>query len=183
MNKNIKTKCSEVTLDEFIDCLINGNYSRLGEATESELQQAWETLYSEYCKLSGNKTHAYYFDLYRQVMQMQAKLNLAREMFANPQNVDFEQLKQLGYRGSLNGIIAHLKAESIDLQTRQNELEKLKAKNESGTVSEESFTEWIIQVGKYLGYPVKRNEMLLSEFLTANRLMIKEAEAVRKVRK
>lgn len=116
-------------------------------------------------------------------MQKQAKLNLAREMFANPQNVDFELLKQLGYKGNVNSIIAQLKNESIDLQSKQSELEKFKEKNESAPAKESDFTEWIIQVGKYLGFPVRRNEMLLSEFLTANQMMVKEMEATRKMKK
>jgi hypothetical protein len=46
------------------------------------------------------------------------------------------------------------------------------------------FDDWIMSVGKYLGYQIRRNEMLLSEFLSANKAMVKELEIMnRKVKK
>jgi hypothetical protein len=182
---NISCKCGEVTLDEFIDCLINGNLLRLvreGEATDEELQTAWGRLYSEYSELSGNKEHQYYFSLYRMVYAMKLKMHIVQLILSNPEHVNLDDLQALGYKGDAKKIIARLKLETIELQSKEKELEKMKDKQD-GTVKESDFDDWIILVGKYLGYGIKRKEMLLSEFLSANKAMQREYEAKRKGRK
>jgi hypothetical protein len=75
-----------------------------------------------------------------------------------------------------------LKFETVELQTKEKELKKITDK-QTGTIKDSDFDDWIISVGKYLGYGIKRNEMLLSEFLAANKAMQKEYEAKRKIRK
>lgn len=176
---NISCKCSEVTLDEFIDCMLNGNLKRLdrtGAAAEAELQQAWERLYSEYTELSGNKAHSYYFALYKTVCSMRLKLHIAQLILNDPENADISELKSLGYRGNINSIIARLKFESVELQVKEKELQKMTDKK-TGTIKDDDFDEWIVSVGKYLGYQIRRKEMILSEFLAANKAMAKEHEA------
>ncbi|MDR1199594.1 MAG: hypothetical protein LBK94_11410 [Prevotellaceae bacterium] len=178
---NISCKCSEVTLDEFIDCMINGNLKRLlrsGEADEIMLNEAWECLYSEYSELSGNRQHKYYFALYKSVYAMKLKMHIAQLILTDPE-INLDDLHALGYKGDVKSIVARLKFETIDLQTKEKELQKITDK-ETGTVTESDFDEWIVSVGKYLGYHIKRKEMLLSEFLYANKAMIRENEAKRK---
>ncbi|MDR1553889.1 MAG: hypothetical protein LBS69_10595 [Prevotellaceae bacterium] len=175
---NISSKCSEVTLDAFIDCLLNGNLQRLAktEATEAELQAAWEQLYTEYCEMSGDRQHVYYFTLYRAMYYLKLKLHLAQSLLLleNP-----EQLEQLGYKGGAKQIIAKIKFDTVNLQAKEKELTKLTDK-QTGTIKESDFDDWIVSVGKYLGYQIRRKEMLLSEFLSANKAMIRENEVKRK---
>ncbi|MDR2653487.1 MAG: hypothetical protein LBC68_14475 [Prevotellaceae bacterium] len=154
---------------------------KTGEATETELQQAWEKLYTEYSELSGNKQHKYYFTLYKSVYAMRLKMHIANLLLQGPE-LNLDDLHSLGYAGDVKSIIARLKFETIDLQAKEKELKKLTDK-QTGTVKESDFDDWIISVGKYLGYQIKRKEMLLSEFLSANKAMIKEREAQRKVKR
>jgi hypothetical protein len=159
--------------------MINGNLKRLdrsGEADEPVLQQAWEKLYSEYVELSGNKQHAYYFNLYKSVYSMRLKMHIAQLILSDPENIDISELKALGYRGDIKSIVARLKFETVELQTKEKELHKITDKKD-GSIKENDFDEWIISVGKYLGYQIRRKEMILSEFLSANKAMIKEHEA------
>jgi hypothetical protein len=185
LNISCKSRCSEVTLDEFIDCLINGNLRRLvrtGEATDEELQTAWGRLYSEYSELSGNKEHQYYFSVYRAVYAMRLKMHIAQLILSNPENVNLDDLHVLGYSGDAKKIIARLKFETVELRSKEKELEKMKEKQDR-TVTDSDFDDWIISVGKYLGYGIKRKEMLLSEFLSANKAMQREYEAQRKIKR
>ncbi|MDR1347349.1 MAG: hypothetical protein LBJ63_02815 [Prevotellaceae bacterium] len=175
---NISYKCSEVTIDEFIDCMINGNLKRLlrsGEADEIMLQEAWECLYSEYSELSGNRQHKYYFALYKSVYAMKLKMHIAQLILTDPQ-INLDDLHALGYKGDVKSIVARLKFETVELQTKEKELKKITDK-ETGTIKESDFDDWIVSVGKYLGYQIKRKEMILSEFLAANKAMTKEIDA------
>jgi hypothetical protein len=169
-------RCSEVTLDEFVDCLLNGNLRRLlreGEASEEELAGAWEKLYGEYAELSGNKGHQYFFELYRQVYVMRLKIYLAQVILSAPGQVDMADLSTLGYSGDVKGVVACLKRDMLVLKGKEKELEKIQGEKE-GSLREADFDDWIIAVGKYLGYGIRRKEMLLSEFLAANRAMGRE---------
>jgi hypothetical protein len=176
---NISCKCSEVTLDEFIDCLLNGNLRRLlraGEATDAELQKAWECLYSEYSELSGDKAYAYMFSLMKSVSVLRAKLVIMQDFLSSGNT---ERLRKIGYTGDTNKIIARAKREAVELASKEKELEKMQDKQDR-TVKESDYDDWIISVGKYLGYGIKRKEILLSEFLSATRAMQREYEAKRK---
>ena len=110
---------------------------------------------------------------------MRLKIHLAQLLLSNPENVNLDDLQTLGYKGDVKKIIARLKFETVELQSKEKELEKMKEK-EGGAVKESDFDDWIISVGKYLGYGIKRKEMLLSEFLSAHRAMQREYETQRK---
>ena len=43
--------CRKLTMDKFIECLVNKNYSVLGKGTDEQLLTAWEKLWSEYLEL------------------------------------------------------------------------------------------------------------------------------------
>jgi hypothetical protein len=187
---NISSKCSEITIDEFIDCMLNGNLQRLvrsGNPAETELNAAWEQIYTEYCQLSGNRQHTYYFGLHKTVYTMKLKLQIVQLLLLDGHNnadneIMLSQLHSFGYKGDIKSIIARLKFETVELQGKENELKKITDK-QTGTIKESDFDDWIVSVGKYLGYQIKRKEMILSEFLSANKAMVKELEARNKKRK
>jgi hypothetical protein len=182
---NISCKCSEVTLDEFIDCIINKNLLRLlreGEATDEELQAAWEKLYGEYAKLSGNQSHAYLFSLMKAISILRAKFVMVKE-FLTLENENAEILYRIGYTGDVNRIIARVKRETVELQGKEKELERIRNGNDGESVSEVNFTSWIVSVSKYMGYRIDRKITLLSEFLTMNKLMVEELKMKDKVKR
>ncbi|MDR2127300.1 MAG: hypothetical protein LBP63_10805 [Prevotellaceae bacterium] len=202
---NISDKCSQVTIDEFIDCLINENYSRLLQTDfrfanckksenyrllkeieyiteaeiselEKELQAAWERLYSEYCQLSGSKQHSYMFDLHKSIAAIQIKILLATKLI-EAGNADI--LQQLGYGADIKKATAKIKFDTVALQGKQKEFERIKGNGQHNAITEGDFDDWIIAVDKYLGYAIRRKEMILSEFLAANKAMQKELSAER----
>jgi hypothetical protein len=185
---SISCKCSEVTLDAFIDCLLNGNLRRLislpapkGEGrqvedvSDEELQAAWEKLYGEYAALSGDKSHFHLFSLAKSVTLLQARLNVVQGVLKSRADIDL--LKGIGYGGDVQKIIARAKADSVELQSKQKELEGLRSAGKEGA-KDADFTAWIVRVSKYMGYRIDRKLTLVSEFLTANKLMIEEGKAV-----
>jgi hypothetical protein len=176
----IARRCSEVTLDEFIDCLVNDNLRRLvrsGAATDEQLRAAWEKLYDEYAKLSGNRSHIYSFLLMKTISVMRAKMVLVKE-FLTSDNMDV--LHRIGYTGDVNQIIARVKREAVELQGKEKELERIRKGNVGESINESDFTAWIVSVSKYIGYRIDRKTTLLLEFLTMNKLMIDELEMMKK---
>jgi hypothetical protein len=108
------------------------------------------------------------------VYAMKLKIHLA-QLILSGEYIDFACLHTLGYGGDANKIIARLKRETVELQSKEKELENIKGQKE-GAIKESDFDDWIISVGKYLGYGIKRKEMVLSEFLAANKAMNREIE-------
>jgi hypothetical protein len=159
-----------VTLDEFIDCLVNDNLRRMarsGETPDEELQTAWEMLYSEYAERSGSTSHVYMFSLIKSISVLRAKLTAVQNTV---QSGNIEALSKLGYTGDLKKIIARVKVESVELQGKEKELKKIQ-ESASGEkkASENDFTRWIISVSKFMGYRIDRHKVTIAEFLEMNR--------------
>jgi hypothetical protein len=117
------------------------------------------------------------FDLHKSISIIQIKITLAA-MFIEAG--DSEALQQLGYGNDLKKAAAKVKFDTVSLQTKQKEFENMKGKDKHNAVTESDFDDWIMSVGKYLGYQIRRKEMLLSEFLAANKAMLKELEIMNK---
>jgi hypothetical protein len=82
----------------------------------------------------------------------------------------------MGYPADIKKIIARVKLESIELQGKTKELEKLRQSNEKDGAKEADFTAWIVSVSKYMGYRIDRKTVMVAEFLTMNKLMSNELE-------
>jgi hypothetical protein len=173
----VARRCGEVSLDAFIDCLVNGNLKRLvieGEVSEEALQAAWSALYNEYAELSGNTAHAYLFSLMKTTAVLRAKLVLVQQFL---QSGEVGLLQKLGYPGDVKKIVARAKYESIELQGKEKELEKARQSSEKDGAKESDFTVWIVSVSKYMGFRIDRHTVSVAEFLTMNKIMVNELEA------
>jgi hypothetical protein len=180
----IARRCSEVTLDEFIDCLVNGNLRRLvrdGNPSDEELRAAWIELYGEYSELSGNQSHRYMFSLMKSILVLKLRLLCVQGVLKSSK--DMSVLKELGYTGDTQRIIAKAKRELVELQGKEKELEKMKKDNSGDSASEGDFTAWIVAVSKYMGYRIDRKTTTVAEFLSANKIMEREIETINKKRK
>jgi hypothetical protein len=88
-------------------------------------------------------------------------------------------LKELGYPADIKKIIAKAKLESVELQGKKKELERIK-NSDKGGAKETDFTAWIISVSKYMGYRIDRHITPLLEFLMMDKQMMNEMEAKKK---
>jgi hypothetical protein len=119
----------------------------------------------------------YYFSLHKSVYYMRLKLTVAQLLLESLSEQD--AFADLGYKGTIKLIVAQIKLDTVNLQGKEKEMRKMTDKK-TGTINENMFDDWIMSVGKYLGYQIRRNEMLLSEFLSANKAMVKELEIMSK---
>ena len=173
LNTLCKCRCSEVTLDEFIDCLVHKNYVRLVKtaATEEDMLNAWELLYGEYLQLSGSRANEHAFSLVRSSELLAAKLEAVRSAMALP---GFGEVAALyGYRGELSKVMADVKRDGLRLKMLTRELaEQQQGKGEAMT--EADFTGWIVAVSKHMGYRINPKEIYVSEFLEMSKQMSKD---------
>ncbi|MDR0692450.1 MAG: hypothetical protein LBF69_05375 [Prevotellaceae bacterium] len=184
---NISCKCSEVTLDEFIDCLINSNLRRLvrsGSPTDTELQAAWSALYQDYMKQCAGEKNKYLFALYKRTAVLQARLKAATTILneALPDDEKIEFLKQVDYSGNIDSIVAKIQRDTVILSGAINELNAAKSGGSEDGMTESDFTRWIVSVSKFMGYRIDRHEVTVSEFLEMNREWEETAKAKAKLK-
>jgi hypothetical protein len=182
LNTLYKCRCSEVTLDEFIDCLLNDNYLRLlkspagtPEATPDEqdsmAQQAWGLLYQDYVKQSGGKKNLYLFTLYRRIALLDTRIKVAGMILkeALPDEERAKLLNMVNYTGNINGIVTNIKRDSVLLSGAITEWNKAKEGTSEENMTERDFTRWMVSVSKFMGYRIDKRSVTVEEFLEMNR--------------
>jgi hypothetical protein len=170
----IACRCSEVTLDAFIDCLVNDNLRRLvrsGEASDEQLRAAWASLYQDYMKRSGGEKNKYMFALYKRSAVLESRLKTAGMILKEvlPDEDKINLLRQIDYTGDINGIVARIKRDTVLLAGAVNELKKAREDSSEEGMTEKDFTRWIISVSKFMGYRIDRHKVTVEEFLEMNR--------------
>lgn len=149
------SRCEEVTMKQFIACIVDSDFNQLvvsGEPTAEQLMEAWANLFLEYCDLAGHTEVRYRTRLNAEVIAYRAKINAAEaciehlrvadEVRANIPNVPvngfIECLKTIGFEDfdlnpndraqflkDLNRIEAELRPDKIRLHAKEIELNEI----------------------------------------------------------
>jgi hypothetical protein len=168
----LKISCSSVTLDAFVDCLVNGNLRRLSDtATEQELHEAWGALCAEYGRLSGGQQNGYAFSLRRRVAALGAKLSLAGVALCCAGEARRTWLKKAGYAGS--DAERRMALDTVLYEDARRELEAVEKESGGGgeSMTSERFTRWIVSVSKFMGFSIDRRTVTVLEFLQMSTLL------------
>jgi hypothetical protein len=185
---SLKISCSSVTLDAFIDCLVNKNLRRLSAtATEGELREAWKALYDEFSRLTtpDDGVQRYIMRLTRRVSSLEFRLRCAATLVTMGSEDTGSLLSSLGYSGGAAVADEKMRLDAVRLEETRRELEDAqKGAPTTGEGSdEERFTRWIGYVGKYMGFHIDRKKVSVLEFIEMDRMMRDEAREVKKITK
>lgn len=164
----ILSKCSEVTMEQFIKCICDNDLKQLiteGEAAAEQLAQAWTNLFLEYCELAEAHEAKHRVILEGQIMlftrkneicqawltiithRPSVKLNEALQMFYD-YTLDSSDPKQ--YKKDIAQIHSELIAERFDIKVKQAELEAIKnSSTKSDTVDRKYFTTVFTRINNY----------------------------------
>ncbi|MCL1942628.1 MAG: hypothetical protein FWF54_03640 [Candidatus Azobacteroides sp.] len=170
---NISCRCIDITLDEFMDCVCNGNFSRIvrgGNPSDGEISEAWSELYAEYSELSRNMRYQYIFNLSREIYMLSAKLELVGRILLLPKDNMTAHLKLLKYNGTPKNIKAEIKRQSLVLSEKEKELSGINRKD-GGKMTERDFIKWIVPVSRFMNQRIDKKTTSLLEFLEMNREM------------
>lgn len=99
-------KASECTINQYIKCLFDKNYSALGEGTEQELLDAFQNIETEYIDLSGQFESGEY-EIIRNIMTISSRIEMVNILmyihdtclteFGRPFLPAITDLKKFGY--------------------------------------------------------------------------------------
>lgn len=166
---SISRRCSEVTLDDFIACVCEGDLTRLvkGHAEvmpkNEALAAAFEELYSEYSDMLGNDKYSYTVDLMRKCARMEAKIRAAVLAL---QAGDVEMLKRAGYK--LANVEAEMNEDGFLLEVWQAELAVLQQKENGKKQERKDFLQWVAAVAHAMGFKIGIKDTMLDEFIACH---------------
>lgn len=174
-------RCSEVTLDELMDCLFRGNLSRLtrsGEPSQEQLEAAWETLYEEFVRLTGGGKNSVFL-LSRKVSYMEAKLRCAALAVLVGGGAGGEMLKAVGYAGGMERASDKMSRDMFTLSEATRELEEAKKGAKGEKELEQDFTRWVNAVSKYMGFRIDKKKVSVAEFVDMHAMMKQEQKNIK----
>ena len=195
--RNLYTHCFQVSLETFIRCLIHKDFSGLiirGKPPERDIITAWDYLYMEYCDLSGSVSEKRIMSLGREIGSMEAKLMLIRtcvlilSMRYSQKAVDL--LAKNGYKypldynnpeeymATLAKIITKSKAIEISIEQKVFEHAQLKKKYEGQPVTEEYFDELLVELSRFMGDMLHKDQITVTEFIAIRNRFEKECRAM-----
>ena len=196
---NLKTHCTQVTLDVFIKCLVHNDYSGLiirGRHTQQQLAQAWEYLYMEYCDLSGSISNKRILSLAREIGMMEARLLTIRTAVLvlsvrySQRMVDL--LHKYGYRFSLDPntgkqyldeletIIKKSKTIVITIEQKRHEYEEMMKQHEGERVTEQYFDELLVELSRFMSFRLIASDITLTEFVAMHNRYEKECRMLQR---
>jgi hypothetical protein len=193
------TRCRETPLDVFIDVLVNKHMIRLvhhGKATQCQINEAWEILFTEYCELSGSPQYLKLLNLTREIGALQTKLLTIQLCirvigFRNSQkcvatlrrfgyNYKFNPQDPEGYVKDLKAVITKSKSAELALDQALSSYEKMFAESNGNHLTEDHFVTVLVELSKFMGFRINPREITVSEYIAIIKRREREIELLGK---
>lgn len=192
--------CSQLPLDIFIDCIINGNLNRLvikGQADGTVLAVAWGNIYYEYITLNQSPESEYIHKLQTDVSLLTDEITNVETclIYLSPDYLHLtsgrhqqliDLLKYYGYKQTIDidtdyskvliGIQNQLAPKKMRRDTKEKELnEYIKAKSKD-TITRSYFDGLLIKLSRFQGYHVRAKDVTVTEYVALLKDFIKSFE-------
>lgn len=185
----------ELTLDRFIDCYCNGNYSRLvksGNPPEVELLSAWEQIQNKYVEIVGGEDFADRVNVVTQIQELSRKVEMVEALIEvlsiAPTEGLYLQLYEFGYslpklpynEDSIERlcrmITAHMKRDVAQIQVLAKQLEEQTPKGYK--ITEDVFYKILVEIADAFKVVLKENETSVMAFAMYVRRYKEKAEEI-----
>jgi len=176
--------CDTCKLDIFIKCLVKNDYSGLviaGNPSQSQISEAWETIYNEYLQISENQYHKNVLRLYKEIAALKSTIFAVElglyilSLRYNPEVV--KNLKKLGFDFKFNSenLTEYLKDldkarirvgnPKMELKLKEIELERISREASNKPITETDFDKILAQLSKYQGFRLDKTRITVCEFV------------------
>lgn len=180
VDKNIISSCYEITMDKFIDCLVDGRIEVLGKGIEIDLQEAWANILSEFSTLRNNKTGDDCLELQKEISVLHKKIelinlcvsvlweiynrDLANELKMMGYNIKLDWSDKAGYYKDLNLVISKSKTFAVLAERKQKELNALIEKTKGNSYTRKDFISINTNLSKYMQFHINNKEVSVAEW-------------------
>lgn len=183
-----------VPLDIFLDCCFDKDYERLcisGNASESDLLQAWEKIYVEYADLTNEGGGNELFDKTVEINYLATKIYIVDKIVKHMQvSFSSELLGILKYYGvdcavketdtrperftKLENTIARTKRWSTELDVLRKEFAELQEQHTDKVGGREAFEDALTNLSAYRKYAVLSKDLTVRQYVKSSKSMEKE---------
>jgi hypothetical protein len=196
--KSLLSNCKDITMDRFIDCLVNHNYSRLvisGEFSKEELKNNWNDIFYDYCDIMDSNQNKNIIKLRKDIAKNEATLmilDLVNKVLSH--HYDFigddnynrckNILHEYGYEydfpkddkeriNQLKNVHSISKGLALNLINDRSNYDKTVVAKQTSTVKESDFDKIFIAINKFMGsgLSIKPINTTVSEYCGMIKLM------------
>ncbi|HEY5588419.1 MAG TPA: hypothetical protein VIK86_05620 [Candidatus Paceibacterota bacterium] len=192
---NIYQNCSELTLDRFIDCLLDNNFTRLiktGTAKESDLLLAWENIFIEYCEKTNTTSFIHKFKLQKDLginlnklfiietcistLRLHYSQYLVSTLISFGYKYEFDYKDKEAFTSDLNRVELNKKSIELDVISLQKKLSDIQIEESKQPVMTiDYFDTWLTTLAKWKGLVViNANEITVTQFESMKKLYSSE---------
>jgi len=181
----VYNRCSDITLDKFIDCIVDHNFNRLiksGKPSKEAILKAWDDILSEYSELTATSGYKEMLSLTKEIGSLNCKItsvNLCLQVLSYQYSQEcVDVLAKFGYRkkfditnienyiADLTSISNKLKTTILALNQRTQEYKTLIQKAGGETPSRDYYIKILVELSKYMGFRIKAEEISVSEYVS-----------------
>lgn len=176
----ILKSCFDLTMDKFIDCLVDGKLSVLGEGTDVELSNAWQSILFEFSELRQESTINESLELQKEIAVLENKVNiidLCVSVLWEVYNRDLaNELKSLGYilkldwsnkveyYGELKKVISKRKTLIVQLDSKKKKLVELVEKAKGKGYKRNDFVKINTNLSQFMKFRVDNKNTTVAEW-------------------
>lgn len=178
-NKIIKS-CYKLTMDKFIDCLIDNDFTGLGKGSQTELLLAWVEVFNEFSSLRQNSQSEEIFVLLKNIFSIEEKIkiigycvdilwvvynrDIANELKELGFNVKLDWSNKQSYYKDLNSVITKAKSLNVKLQQHQKELDLLTNKHKGNSWKRKDFTSINTNLAKFMNFHINNSIISVADW-------------------
>lgn len=183
-HSNTFHQCRETPLSIFIDCIVDHNLQsliRYGRPTESQIQQAWDELYQEYCDLSGGSSYKLLVSLANDIATIDRKIThiqICLRVLSMTDSVTcagilrkygykyaFDRSRPAEFRADLDRVFNKAKVFEVVLSQKVAQREKLISQiPKGGEITREYFDRVLVDLAKHQGYRLDSFTITVGEY-------------------
>ena len=179
----IISRCRDLPLDRFIDCVVHGQYDRLiidGEHSQQQINETWDKIWDEYLSIVGLPTHKYVTDLIKIIALLYLKITTvewnirALELGYYPDCIEalrvvgidykFDPADPIAYAAALEKAVKKSKSWVIEYQDKQKEYDKYRSHASKEVITEQGFIDNIVSLSKVVGYHIDIKKVTVAEY-------------------
>lgn len=168
------TKCEDLPLETFIEIVLDGDHSRLGEGDTSA---AWAAISTQYGELTGSVGSKAAISLGGELHYLSAKIEIVCRVcdlmlsFYNPRfgkilhaygvRYEWVLVDAETYEKQIAAVLAKAKFWKVEFLAKKKEYD---AAGETKKIDRSYFEDWVIAISKAQGYHVRINELSTYQF-------------------
>lgn len=190
------TSCYNLTLDKFISCIVDNNYSVLGKGSKLEQYTAWSEIFNEYSQLVKDDTTMYIFELQKDVYVLKTKLKIletcvdilwkkySREITIELNKLGFNTVldwsNKKEYYKQLKLTLSRGNSWKLEINRKEKEIKSILEKNKGEGYTRQYFTKINANLNKYMNFYIDVKKVMVADWCEWLNNYTEQIEAINK---